>query len=457
VVFVLVLLCFISEKVSKYILIKNGYLDHEGRLPKSLMLQISFWQGGLESTPNIHLQGYNDSLLPVNEVFTDQYGFIHGDSLPLQLEKDSGTIRIVLMGGSGMRGNLQSWSAIKMFNYPCGIYDYETSIAGKLKSLLSTRYPNIKWEVINASTSEHLFNQSVAEYFQQVHDLHPDIIISMDGYNDNHLALNFADHGDPYLYTAKQASEALRMEILKRWSGFHSYTWLLINLSINGGSPKSPHKDYSKREIYTIHNLTLLKRLTWSSVKEPKPIDVIEDSFSSVDPYLIKMLNKQMWLYDSFGKQLKKDSVYWICCYQPILDRRTFQKKLSEKELVMRNFLAEDRPDKPYRFDSLIMEIKEEFEPGLRAVFNKMGAQKYFLTKYHNTYFINSHISPTIDSIVRLNEGSYVDIGKEMQQLPASTEFYLDYTHTTPAGNLFIAKCLAAQVDTFLRKKGIKK
>lgn len=144
---------------------------------------LNVWEGGFSnSREGFFFQGYNDSLVPGGMIYGDQYGFIHGDSLPLP-PKDSSITRIVLTGGSGMYGSLQTWSIVKKFNYPQGTYDYETSIAGKLKKNLQRQYPGKRFEVINAAVVMHTFAQSYAMYFEKIRNAQPDIVVNMDGPN----------------------------------------------------------------------------------------------------------------------------------------------------------------------------------------------------------------------------------------------------------------------------------
>src|SRR5208283_2554230 len=109
-------------------------------------------------------QGCTDSGKLGQITYQDRHGLIGGDGVDIKKDKPKGLIRIILTGGSGMRGTMES-----------GTYDYPTSIAGNLKRILSIRYPDKKFEVINAAVVRHLFVQSYAGYYEKLHDFHPDI------------------------------------------------------------------------------------------------------------------------------------------------------------------------------------------------------------------------------------------------------------------------------------------
>ena len=370
-------------------------------------------------------------------------------------EKPPKVIRIILTGGSGMRGNIQSWSIIKMFGYPEGTYDYPTSIAGKLKHQLELKYPNQNFEVINAAVVRHLFAQSYAGYYEKLHDFNPDIIINMDGYNDDALANDFNDGGNPYLLTAEQANEGIELETLRR-SYRWGYTCMLLNhILLSDDIQQGPSKSLTTvfHNISAADALRMAKEIKRDSINTA--FSIIPDSFRLLDPYMEKNMQKQLWLISSYENQLKHDGVYSIFCYQPELIRKGAQKKLSFKEEKMLEYLntTDDYGDKPLpllAYDSVFMKYVQGYSPDLIHAANNTGASKYYIRSYYHKYFINNYISPAIDSIAKLYGGDYVDIGQQMMGISDSVEFYVDYTHTTPYGNEFIAKIMAERVEKYL-------
>lgn len=184
-------------------------------------------------------------------------------------------------------------------------------------------------------------------------------------------------------------------------------------------------------------------------------IAIVPDSFSLLKPFMEKNMQKQLWLISSYENQLKHDGVYSIFCYQPILARMGAQKKLSKKELAIYNYIAQsenngDRPLPKLAYDSVFMKYVQDYSPELIAAVNKTGNCKYYLKQYYHQYFINQYISPAIDSIVNSYGASYIDIGQRMVSLSDSIDFYVDYTHTTPYGNEFIANLMANEVERHL-------
>jgi hypothetical protein len=97
-------------------------------------------------------------------------------------------------------------------------------------------------------------------------------------------------------------------------------------------------------------------------------------------------------------------------------------------------------------YDSLFLGKIQGCSQDLVDAFSRSGQAKYFVKEYYHSFFINDYISPAIDSTVQSYGGAYIDLGRAMTGLPGSVEFYMDYTHTTPAGNQFIAEQMADKV-----------
>ncbi len=205
-----------------------------------------------------------------------------------------------------------------------------------------------------------------------------------------------------------------------------------------------------------LKDINHLIKLSLASIDPNTPI--IRDSFRLIDPFMRKNMQKLFWLIASYENQLKLDSVYSIFCFQPILARMDKQKKLSKKEQAIKDFLNADAPEEAIisTLDSN-MHIVGNISPHLQAAFNYTGESRYFISSYNHKYFLNDYVSPTIDSIVRTYGGAYIDLGAKLVALSDSVEVYMDYTHTTPYGNQFIAEQIAKEISVYLDKKKLIK
>ncbi len=47
---------------------------------------------------------------------------------------------------------------------------------------------------------------------------------------------------------------------------------------------------------------------------------------------------------------------------------------------------------------------------------------------------------------------TYIDLGREIQNMDANKEFYVDYCHLTPYGNHYVAEIFARYVSAYLNK-----
>lgn len=182
-----------------------------------------------ENTPNFHLNAYNDKFLPV-AFETDSYGF-KTDGTILQKTKDRNTIRIFITGGSTAWGSIESRKIMRDTTYPEGNYCYAATIAGKLKKLLQTEYPELKFEVIDAAVVTFLFHQSFALYYEKLHDFNPDIVVNIDGHNDLGDVLEAENHGDPYKAGSTQMEEELQLATtarLPQWP--YTLAYMILNI-----------------------------------------------------------------------------------------------------------------------------------------------------------------------------------------------------------------------------------
>jgi hypothetical protein len=447
----------VLEYTSFRILHKNNLVSEKGFAHATPFgLQLNFWEGGLENSKNFDFAAIDENLKAGKWVHSDENGFVTGDSLPLQKEKPLNTVRIFLTGGSAMWGSLQNWNIVSNHTYPQGTYTYQASIAGRLRNMLEHQFPTIKFQVINAAVVAHQFNQSYARYYEKIHDFNPDIIINMDGQNDDWIATDFEGNADPYEATSAQAQEALDLEMLGR-SARYGYTFMLLNNYFLHNDHTRNARDRETVLVnitkqFSIKNaerfITLRKTKLNTSVEYPR------DSFIPVEHYLERNMKKQLWLIQSYEWQLAHDSVCSIFVLQPTLARMDKQKKLSPIEQQLYHELFKNQVDSTNLtgMDSLILNVRIA-DKSLVAAINSMGYARYFIPRYYQRYFIGGYISPTIDSIVRTTGGVYIDVNKQIESLPATTEFYVDYCHLTPTGNEYVAGLMFEQAKKFIEKK----
>ena len=452
---------FICLKILEYssgqILVKRGLLNNNGILNKNLYgATLNFWAIS-ENTPGFIHGGIDENFKMGAPLQIDANGFVTGDTLPLSLEKPPNTIRIFMTGGSGMFGTLQTRSIIKDSSYPVGEYTYSASISGVLKKILEAHYPRLKFEVINAAVIGHQFNQNWAMYFERFHNFSPDIIVNMDWYNDDWIGTTFTGDGDPYFNGVNdQVDNGLDLEMLKR-SYQNSKTLMLINSFCLGQKfqiPTIAEKGNQRRPNYSD---SILRASDATNLPIRTDIAYPADSFLTIEPFLRQNVSKELWLIRSYENQLKMDHVYSVFCFQPMLLRSGQQKKLSMLEQKLKQAVASsngfDFKKGRQSMDNWSL-TTSSFSEAVIDSLKKMGDSRYFISSYYHDHFINTYLSPMIDSIVRSAGGDYIDINATMTLMPATSEFYVDYCHTTPFGNKYISGLIAEKVEGFLVKRG---
>ena len=388
-----------------------------------------------QNTPNYIFNAYDDNLKPAFAQ-TDSNGFLT-DGTVLSKTKDSGTIRIFITGGSTAWGSLESQGLMHDSTYPEGSYCYKATIAGKLQALLQAKYPRQKFEVIDAAVVMFRFHQSMALYFEKLHDFNPDIIINIDGNNDQEIFWG-TDNTDPYLSSAPQFEEELQLETIARLPQF-SYTLLYYNFKnmMQQGKPRK---------------IKLIKR---GGPDSNQRVILHEPSLKSYQTIrqVYKLPPKIFWLIGSYQQQLRADKVYSIFCLQPTLQRRQYQKQLSPTELRLRNILETITAADTAKLNAYLDETGKA-DQRFKDLCQQLGPDKYFVKTSYKLYAL-SEVSPFIDSITIANGGAFVDVNKAMTTLGPDKEFFMDYCHLTPYGNCFVAQLLFNKVETYLQNKGV--
>ena len=459
---VVLLLCIFLYHVCDWVLtkelIQKNILGEDGRVKENNFgTKINYWRVSQNSPNYTHYWGIDSNLQKVHPgVQTESHGFITENGKELQLEKAPNTVRIFLLGGSAAFGCYQTRSVIPDSSYPEGIATYENSIAGRLKAILQKKNLGTLFEVVNCAEIGYQFNQNVALYVSILQQYHPDIVINLDGYNDDGLSTDFMHGGDPYGSAVEgQAEVYVELNMINR-SARVGKLLMYINSFCLQENPTEQDRPTLKmvskiiKSIFSKHFLVLKRLYTTSITAKDLPVD----SFRNIDAIMRKNMRIQMQLYDTYSKMLQAQRVHEIFCYQPMLQRETMQKELSvtEKKLLATLKTSYHCLHEKMALDTMILSAMNMPKDAQQA-FNAMGEAKYYTKEYHYKHFINEYISPTVDSIVRNSGGEYIDMNKAMMTLPSTKEVYVDYCHLTPFGSQFVAEQMAEKVQTYIYTK----
>lgn len=133
-----------------------------------------------------------------NNIYFDEFGFIKSFT---GYKKTKNDFRIFICGGSTAisAGQTKGLGYEKIHDYPSSIYAYEISIAGFLEQNLKKIFPEKNIQIINTASYQRQLHQSQILYLETITHLQPDLVISIDGFND---LRNIFENTNPY-YSAE--------------------------------------------------------------------------------------------------------------------------------------------------------------------------------------------------------------------------------------------------------------
>jgi len=206
----------------------------------------------------------------------NNYGLRRRDDI--SAAKPSGTTRIFIMGGSTAYGSPANSGVFEKLSGQ-NEYSSDETIAGWMERVLKSKYPDRKFEVINAATVWSKLHQQMIRYLRQIKDLSPDLIISIDGQNDGSLRpharllngweVTEDEYRDQVLATAKYRMRPLVMHshaaylcAMLLFAGYHNDVAVDDNLVSQLSGVHRP-EDYEQRlaSYYADHQGALEQRI----------------------------------------------------------------------------------------------------------------------------------------------------------------------------------------------------
>ncbi len=360
---------------------------------------------------------YSDDLMKSN-LRTDQFGFLK--NFESYLEYDSNTIRVFLCGGSAAisAGQTHKIGYENIYEYSGDIFAFDISLAGLLQKKLNQQIPSKNFKVINTASFNRTMHQSLLLYLETISILKPNIVISMDGYND----LPYLIEGDPF--------PSYEHEFLKKYSilGFiknRKYDLNMVSLCKLLFLSKEPNesriKDYT--DSFKIKN---------REIEDEKRID------------LIKTTNlRWLQILNHFQSAVQLDDASFIFVLQPVLASK-INKELSERE---KSFLSIETKEhvEDYGIGNDLKLDMDRLDSDTAYSNSEIQILKndYWLTK---RYLYADIIASEIEQQVEVNNGWFINANKEIKSLTDSVEFYTDYCHMTIEGNSILADIIAKKI-----------
>lgn len=422
------------ENMSKKELLKRGVIT-EGSADLSAPYGRRVAQAALyeENTPNFSYGAFNEKGV-YTHLETDSNGFL--SDVPIYEKKQPGTVRIFFTGGSAAFGSGQNRESCGDSSYPRGTMDYQTSIPGQIKKMLAKKYPNVRFEVVNAAVVKRKFHQSMQMYFEKLHQFDPDLIINFDGFNDGVSLFGIVGE-DPFLTVTQQTREAFEVEMLSRLPQ-KPYSLFLLNYLTMRREQEDTGGDIScdEKDLRGIKDSVI-------------PFEIPAEKMEAFKTLVQKTDRKILWMIASYEEQLKQDGVASIFCLQPTLQRELGQKQLSDREKRMYDFMYKGNDltlKKKACLLSMLPMLEKEL-PEIRTAHERLGIDVLCHTDRMTNGYGPAFIAPVIDSIVRDHGGAFVDIGSRITRLDRLFEFFTDYCHLTAKANTYVAEMLVPEIE----------
>lgn len=368
-----------------------------------------------KNTPGFRYRNAIKSRPDEPDAIVDEYGFI--SEAPISKHKDTNTLRIFITGGSGAFGSGQMSPYDLIKPYPGGFYSFESSIAGQLQKILKKEYPNKVIEVVNACSVKRMLHHSVAYYLETISDFNPNFVVSLDGNNDIAPMCGIS----PYFKGSLDFSTYIELYEIEQANLNKSYL-NIVNL-------------INTLKIYNFENK--------DKSSQENDMDYFRYSFNSstykdycyFKKIFVRNSEKFIKLIEYYHSICEVDNVKFIFCLQPLLYREKINKSLSVYERKMQsNFFSGN---------SKTMDTKNKFSPSqIELIMRGMNLiQKYFIDDY---------LTEKIRQVSDKDGFSYIDMNKEIVNIPSSTDIFVDYCHLTPVGNKIVAEIISRKIKTLL-------
>jgi hypothetical protein len=335
------------------------------------------------------------------KVVFDEHGFTSSGTV--SIEKEPGTRRIFLMGGSTAAGMIQYSSYRGLHGYPRGLYTFRDSIAGQLQTYLDAQRPELHFEVITASAVSRTLHQSLIYYLETVSRFSPDWVVSLDGYNDiSHIQSGtpYADREEElqYYIDIQNSADCINRTVPNTYclvDGIYNR----ITTELTRGR-RRPAPDFTKPFILEDHT---------------------RERYLERKSHLIPGAERMTQTLGHLGAALNVDGVRHLFVLQPLLHRTGENKALSEIETMLANGVS------PALYTGLTD------QPSTTPV-------EYLDALLILKYFFDDHLSAALADQAQASGHLYLDMNRELRDVPAAVEVYTDYCHLTIEGNRRVAE-----------------
>lgn len=373
------------ELLSYGVIIAKGHQNRRGKYPYNRMIS------GYTVFQNVPHYDMGSSTIRESPddpaVVLDQFGFISGSALTDK--KPANSVRIFVTGGSAAFGAGQNSAFYGVHPYGDGVQSFPNSIAGQLQKYLSRQDPSTNYQVINAAAYARQLHQSTILYMQTISQLSPDIVVSIDGWNDVASMISSTPYRD---------AEKLLPALVDLQS--QSDSWLRRSNTV-----------YVLSTALDKYRVTKERSRAASAEREIPQLSV--DEYRRRRSDLIASSRRFEQLLQHHVAALQADDTRLVFVLQPMLPRTATNKPFSKIEQQL-----------------------------LRQSQSLIGVDSGHVVKY----FLDDHLSDRCRQLVESAGETYIDANREITKLDRELEFYTDYCHLTADGNRVLAELIGDRI-----------
>ena len=404
-IYLIITTCLLIEFFSFTLVFFNSYKSKKtfsDNLYKTIYLHPFFLKGSIEygAFDPLITQRYIPNT-STGKLKINSHGFIgngHNDNLLNTFpEKPENIFRVFMLGGSSLAGN-----AMKN--------DNSHTISAFLEKFLnnSSGSKNIRFQVLNYGISGGWSFSELRRFFAEIIHLEPDMIISLDGWNDSVRANFESDRNavDVSILNWDQLSY-LYFDFFNGFSSstppfLFTYTYYLINNS----SAMKKIKLKNRKKIYSQHHMT-------------SQTSYLKNKFSNLDFVLFKNL-------DAISSYSKNNQIYHLVYLQPYAEKNrkvidSEQKILDDHHKI--SVINNGNLWKRKIYKEIMEKTYQNYEKNLIS----------FKDKYKGEKLINGYDITNI----------FENVDKQV---------YLDAIHYNSTGNQIISKKIASDILFLLKE-----
>jgi lysophospholipase L1-like esterase len=378
------------------------------------LITIVFVYGVLNVTANVYLRvtrGYDGKHLyefdfdPYKNItparnFVDTRGIRHNSQgfrrdSDVSLAKPPGTYRIFLMGGSTAYGTGGLWPHVQK---DFAVIPNGKTIDAYLEKQLKDSLPGVHVEVINAAITSTWTHHHLIYLNQTILKFHPDMVLFLDGFNDEYFFDPHHDQFGDFLYTT-QASEIMGQPTLGALG--HAIGWWA----------------YRKSALAFVTARAARELSTMLASRPPRTPMNVDAAIAGLEETLPQNALK---MHRRSGLILRDEGIVPVFMLQPMLILERGHKPMPPMEQKL--------------FDFNVSSTKPGYEEFSRRAAKYIASQEQTMANQIGAEFID--LTPI-----------YAGVPEQI---------YTDYVHLTPSGNERLARYVGDRLLPIIRREVVK-